>query len=93
MPAGRRGDAQSDRALLGRTQRAGSPPGDLLQGQAERLGVGEFSVEQAQCRLQGRQLLVGEGDRRQVEVLGAKRVVLLLGSSIGGTLDGQLNPQ
>ncbi len=93
MPAGRGRDAQRDRALLGRAQRAGAPPGDLLQRQPQRLGVGEFAVEQAQRRLQRRELLVGEGDRRQVEVLGSQRVVLLLGRAVGGALDGQLDAQ
>ena len=46
VPAGRRGDAERHRALLGRAQRAGAPPGDLLQRQPQRLGVGEFAVEQ-----------------------------------------------
>ena len=51
-------------ALLGRAQRARAAPGDLLQRQPQRLGVGEFAVEQGERGLQRRQLLVGEGDRR-----------------------------
>ena len=77
----------------GAAQRAGAPPGDLLQRQPQRLGVGEFAVEQAQRGLQRRQLLVGEGDCGQVEVLRAQRVVLLLGGPVGGALDGQLDAQ
>ena len=79
--------------LLGRTQRAGAPPGDLLQRQPQRLGIGELAVEQMQRRLQRRELLVCELDRRQVEVLRAQRVVLLLGRAIGGALDGELDAQ
>ena len=93
VAAGRGGDAERDRVLLGRPQRAGTPPGDLLQRQAQRLGVGEFAVEQAQRGLQRRELLVGERDRGQVEVLRAQRVVLLLGRPVGGALDGQLDAQ
>ena len=93
MPAGGGGDAERDRALLGGPQRARAPPGDLLQRQPQRLGVGEFAVEQAERGLQRGQLLVGEGDRRQVEVLRAQRVVLLLGRAVGRPLDGQLDAQ
>jgi len=82
-----------DRALVGRPQRAGASPGDLLQGEAQGLGVGEFAVEQVQRRLQRRELFVGEGDRPQVEVLGAQRVVLLLGGPVGRALDRQLDAQ
>ena len=71
----------------------GTPPGDLLQRQPQRLGVGEFAVEQGERRLQRREVLVGEGDRRQVEVLRAQRVVLLLGGAVGGTLDRELDAQ
>ena len=63
VAAGGGRDAERDRALLGRPQRAGTPPGDLLQRQAQRLGVGEFAVEQAQRGLQRGELLVGERDR------------------------------
>ena len=93
VAAGRGRDAERDRALLGSLQRAGTPPGDLLQREAQRLGVGEFAVEQAQRGLQRRELLVGERDRGQMEVLRAQRVVLLLGRAVGGALDGQLDAQ
>jgi hypothetical protein len=56
MAAGRRGDAEPDRALLGRPERARAPPRDLLQGEPQRLGVRELAVEQRQRGLQGRQL-------------------------------------
>ena len=71
----------------------GPSPGDLLQRQAQRLRVGEFAVEQAQRRLQRRQLLVRERDRREMEVLGPQRVVLLLGRPVGRPLDRQLDAQ
>jgi hypothetical protein len=87
MPARRAGDAQRDRALLGRRQRARAAPGDLLQGQAQRLGVGELAIEQLQRRAQRGKLLVGEGDRRQVEVLRRQRVVLLLDQAVDRLLD------
>ena len=92
-PPAEAGDAERDRALLGRAQRARAAPGDLLQREAQRLGVGELAVEQAQRGLQRGELLVGERDRREVEVLRAQRVVLLLGDAVGGPLDGQLDAQ
>ncbi|MGO9321780.1 MAG: hypothetical protein ACLQBY_13390 [Solirubrobacteraceae bacterium] len=93
MPAGGGGDAERDRALLGRAQRAGAPPRDLLQRQAQGLRVGEFTVEQAERGLQRGELLVGELDRRQVEVLRAQRVVLLLGRAVRRALDRELYAQ
>ena len=92
--AARRGrDAERDRALLRGPKRTRTPPGDLLEREPERLGVGEFAVEQAQRRLQSRELLVRERDRGQMEVLGAQRVVLLLGRAVGRPLDRQLDAQ
>ena len=64
------------RAALGRGQRAGSPPRDLLQRQPQRLGVGELTVKQVQGGLQRRQLVVSELDRVQVEILRRQRVEL-----------------
>ena len=93
MPSRRGRDAQRDRALLGGAQRAGTPPRDLLQRQAQRLGVGEFAVQQMQRGLERRELLVGEGDRRQVEVLRTQGVVLLLGRAVGRAVDGELDAQ
>ena len=81
------------RALLGGPERARTPPGDLLQGQPQGLGVGEFTVQQAERGLQRRKLLVGERDRGQVEVLRSQRVVLLLGRAVGRALDGELYAQ
>ena len=93
VAAGRAGDRQPHGALVGRLQRAGPAPGDLLQRQAQRLGVGELAVEERQRELQRRELLVGEGDRREVEVLRPQRVVLLLGDAVGGLVDGELDAQ
>jgi len=93
VAAGAGGDAEGDRALVGRVERAGAAPGDLLQGQAQRLGVGELAVEQRQRELEPGELLVGEGDRGQVEVLGPQRVVLLLGHAVGGLLDRELDAE
>ena len=93
MAAGRAGDAQRDRALLGRDQGARAPPGDLLQGQAQRLGVGELAVEQLERGAQRGQLLVGEGDRRQMEVLRRQGVVLLLDQAVDRLLHRQRDAQ
>ncbi len=94
MAAGGGGDAEPHGALLlGCPQGAGPSPGDLLQRQPQRLGVGELPVEQVQRGLQRRQLLVGELDRGQVEALRAQRVALLLGRRVRGPIDGELDPQ
>ena len=93
MAAGRGRDPECNAALIGGLQRARATPGDLLQRKAQRLGVGKLSVEQRQRGRQRRQLAVGELDRRQMEVLRAQRVVLLLGDAVERLLDGQRNPQ
>jgi hypothetical protein len=79
--------------LLGRPQRVGAPPGDLLQRQPQRFGIGELAVEQRQRGLQRGELGVGEGDRGEMEVLRAQRVVLLLGDAVDRALDRQRDPQ
>ena len=63
MAAGRSRDAERDRVLLGGSQRARPPPGDLLEREPQRLGVGELAVEQLQSGPQRRELVVGELDR------------------------------
>ncbi len=93
VPARAAGDPERDGALVGRVERRGPPPGDLLERHAQRLGVGELPVEQRERRLQGRQLAVGERDRGEVEVLGPQGVVLLLGDPVDGLLDGQGDPE
>jgi hypothetical protein len=93
VAARRSRDAERERALVGRAQRARPPPGDLLQGQAQRLGVGELAVQERERELQRRELLVGERDRRQVEVLRPQRVVLLLGDPVERPLDRELDPE
>ena len=68
-------------------ERARPTPRDLLERQAQRLGVGELAVEQAERRAQRGQLAVGELDRPQVVVLGRQRVELGLEEALGGLLD------
>ena len=89
------GHPHLDRAALGRGQRAGPPPRDLLQRQPQRLGVGELTVEQVQGGLQRRQLVVSELDRVQVEVLGRQRVELGLVplQAVAGLLDLEGDPE
>ena len=91
--AGRARDAEADRALGRRAERARPAPGELLEREPQRLGVGELPVEQAQGRLQGRELAVGEGDGRQEEGLGRERVVLLLGEAVGRLVDRQVDAE
>ena len=93
VAAGRRRDAELYGLLVGRRERARPTPGDLLERETQRLGVGELAVEQRQRRRQGGELGVGEGDRRKVEVLRPQRVVLLLGQPVDRLLDGQRDPQ
>ena len=71
----------------------GPAPGDLLQREPQRLGVGELAVEQRQRGLQRGALGVGERDRRQVEGLGRERVVLLLGEAVGRLVDREVDSQ
>ena len=69
-------------------------PGDLLQGQAQRLGVGEFAFgEQHQRRAHRRQLVVVELDRVEVEVLRRQRVELGLEKALAGLLDPELDSE
>jgi hypothetical protein len=69
------------------------PPGQLLEGEPQRLGVGELPVEQAERRLQGGELVVGERDGGEVEVLRPQRVVLLLGDTVGRPVDRELDAE
>jgi hypothetical protein len=52
VAAGAAGDAERQAALVGRVQRRRASPGDLLERQAQRLGVGELPVEERQRELQ-----------------------------------------
>ena len=92
-PARRRRDAEPDRLPQLGAERAGPAPGDLLQRQPQRLGVGELAVEQRERGLQGGALVVGELDRRQMERLGGERVVLLLGEAVGRLVDGEVDAE
>ena len=91
--AGAGGDAETDRLARVRAERARPAPGDLLQREPQRLGVGELAAEQRQRHLQRRALLVGERDRRQVERLGRQRVVLLLGETVRRLVDREVDPE
>jgi hypothetical protein len=93
MAAGRAGDAEAQRPLVRCPERTRATPGDLLERQAQRLGVGELAVEQRQRELQRRELLVAELDRRKVEVLRAQRVVLLLGHAVEWLVHRQLDAE
>ena len=91
--ARRAGDAEPDRALGGRAERARAAPGELLQREPQRLGVRELAVEQAQRGLQRRELGVGELDRGEEEGLGRERVVLLLGEAVGRPVDREVDAE
>ena len=91
--AGRGGDPEPDRLPRVRAERARAAPGDLLQREPQRLGVGELAVEQRQRGLQRGALGVGERDRREVEGLGRERVVLLLGEAVRGLVDGEVDSE
>ena len=85
VAAGRGRDPECHGALLlGRSQRTGPPPGDLLQREPQRLRVGELPVQQVQGSLQCGELLVCELDLGQMEALRAQRVTLLLGRRVRG---------
>src|SRR4051812_36776643 len=68
-PAGSCGDGHPHGRLVRSAERGRLAPAQLLQREPERLRIRELPVEQVQRRAQGRELLVGELDRRQVEVL------------------------
>ena len=91
VAAGRGGDVEAQ--AVGRVERAGPAPRDLLERQPQRLGVGELAVEQAERGVQRRQLGVGELDRREVEVLRPQRVGLLLAAGVDRLVDGELDAQ
>ena len=88
-----RGELDVDRRLGLGGERARAAPGDLLQRQPQRLGVGELAVEQAERGAECRELGVGELDRRQVVVLRRQRVELGLEEALGRLLDLQQDPE
>ena len=92
-PAGARGHGQRDAALLRRVERRGLAPRQLLEREPQRLGVGELAVEQRQRGAQRAELLVGELDRGQVEVLGRQRVVLGLVVALGRLVDLEVDAE
>ena len=87
LAAARGGEADVDRHVLALVQRAGPAPRDLLEREAQRLGVGELAVEQAERGPERRQLAVGELDRVEVVVLGRERVELGLEEALGRLFD------
>ena len=92
--AGGGGHRHLDRRALALVERVRVAPGDLLQGQAQRLGVGEAAVGQQQQRgAQRRQLVVGEFDRVEVEVLRRQRVELGLEEPLARLLDPELDAE
>jgi len=93
--AGRRGHRHLDRrARFALGQRVGMTPGDLLEGEAQRLGVGEATVgEQQQRGRERRQLGVVEGDRVEVEVLRRQRVELRLEEPLARLLHPELDAE
>src|SRR5689334_14834610 len=46
VAAGRARETEGDRVLLGCCERAGTPPGDLLEREPQRFGVGELAVQE-----------------------------------------------
>ncbi len=92
--AGGGGHRHLDRGALALLERVRVAPGDLLQGESQRLGVGEFAFgEQRERRAQRRQLVVGELDRVEVEVLRRQRVELGLEETLARLLDPELDPE
>jgi hypothetical protein len=67
--------------------RVGAAQRQVLQRQAQRLGVCELALEQVEAGLQRRQLGVGEVDRRQEVVLLAEVVQLLAGELVAAGRD------
>jgi hypothetical protein len=90
---GARGHCERHRALLRRVERRGLAPRELLERQAQRLGVGELPVEQRQGRAQRAELAARELDRRQVEVLGRQGVVLGLVVALRRLVHLQVDPE
>ena len=70
------------RGLGRRLVEAGPAEREVLQRQAQRLRVGELALEQIEARLQRRELLVGQLERRQEVALGAQPVELLAGELV-----------
>ena len=65
---------------------------EVLQREAQRLGVGEAALEQVEAGLQRRELVVVEIERRQEVALGAQRVELLAGELVALGLERDPEP-
>ena len=80
---------QLDRGRLG--PGVGARPGpaerEVLEGEAQRLGVRELPLEQVKAGLERRQLVVGELDRREEVLLLAEAVELLRGELVAARRD------
>ena len=72
----------AERALGGGLELRRPAEREVLERQAQRLGVGELAVEQVQRDLERGQLLVVEVELRQEVLLGAERVQLLAGELV-----------
>ncbi len=91
---GRRRHRHLDRRPVALADRVRMAPGDLLQGEAQRLGVGEAAVgEQRERRAQRGQLVVRELDRVEVEVLRRQRVELGLEEALARFLHPELDAE
>ncbi len=81
-----------DRARSVIVERARTSQGQVLEGEPQRLRVGELALEQVQAGVQRRQLALVEIDLRQVVVLRRQRVQVALERVVGRALDGELEP-
>ncbi len=80
------GQADGHRVAVG--ERVGASPRQLLQREAQRLGVRELAVQQRQGQLHRGALTVAERDLGQVKRFAAQRVVL---GFAGGRVDGPVD--
>ena len=86
------GHRDGDRPGLG--ERVRMAPGHLLEGEPERLGIGELTFGQQRERgAKGSQLVIGELDRRKVEVLRREGVELGLEEALARPIDLELDPE
>src|SRR4029077_2729778 len=72
----------AERGVGRRLREAGPAEREVLQREAQRLGVRELSLEQVERGLEGRELLVLELELRQEVLLRAQRVQLLAGELV-----------
>ena len=70
-----------------RVPEAGAAEREVLEGETERLGVGELALEEIQARLEGGELVVRELELGEEVVLRAQRVELLAGELVALRLE------